>query len=227
MVSQAQASRFYYQSIYFSFLYPLFIMMLVYDFDYIDVADPQSGFRLHRNGAAATRGDAIAARQAGPRPPRTPSFSTRLRTERPSSTTRSGRNGRTPSTLSIIQSPIACRRSSDRSSRWRAVGTTSPPYFRKKRRGPPRLYLLIPSPHAHSIARQCNRSLGRRWSALRSELLAANSITRPGKNRNETPAMIRPSWRASNSLRFAVSANISWNSSSPIIDSALRRAHAT
>ena len=31
MVSQAQASRFYYQSIYFSFLYPLFIMMVVYD----------------------------------------------------------------------------------------------------------------------------------------------------------------------------------------------------
>ena len=47
----------------------------------------------------------------------------------------------------------AYARKVERSRRQRVVVTTSPPNFRKKGWAPPRLYLVSPSVHPHSIAR--------------------------------------------------------------------------
>src|SRR5215472_8168552 len=66
----------------------------------------------------------------------------------------------------MIQSPIANRRKSDRSKRWRVVGTISPPNLRKNRWVPPRLYLAMPSRHPHS---RPWRAHDRRCARTRSE----------------------------------------------------------
>ena len=83
--------------------------------------------------------------------------------------------------------------------------------------------MVKPWAQPHSMARQCSRSFGRSRSALCSELLAAYSITPPGKNRITMPAMICPSCRARNSRRFLVNAKVSRNRLSSIIGTAFRR----